>query len=74
MAYNNKETLKDVKGNPVPQIYDPVADAYKPLTKTEFFGNSSETKPTTNVDKGSTFYEFDTGTAYIFNGTSWQVL
>lgn len=73
MAYNTKETIKDAKGNPVPQIYDPSADAYKPLTKTEYFGNSSETKPI-NVDKGSTFYEFDTEKAYIFNGSTWQVL
>jgi hypothetical protein len=31
MAYNNKETLKDVKGNPIPQYYDPKDDTYKPL-------------------------------------------
>jgi hypothetical protein len=28
----HKEVLKDVTGkNPVPQIYDPVSDAYKPF-------------------------------------------
>jgi hypothetical protein len=73
MAYNTKDTLKDAKGNPIPQIYDPVSDAYQPLTKTEFFGNSNELKPTT-ADKGSTYYEFDTGNAYIFTGVSWVVL
>lgn len=73
MPYNTKDLLKDAKGNPIPQEFDPVSDAYKPLTKREFYGNSSEAKPT-NVDKGSTFYEFDTGTAYIFTGSSWVVL
>jgi hypothetical protein len=74
MAYNTKETLKDIKGNPIPQEYDPVSDAYKPLTKKDFYGYSYETKPTANIEKGSTYYEFDTTNAYIFNGTAWVVL
>lgn len=73
MAYNTKSILKDSLGNPIPQQFDPVADAYSPLTKKDFYGSSTETKPTT-AEKGSTFYEFDTGNAYIYTGSSWVVL
>ena len=31
MAYNNKEVLKDVNGNTIPQYYNPVTDSYEPL-------------------------------------------
>lgn len=34
---------------------------------TEFFGNSTDTKPTTNLVNGSTFVEVDTGDLYLFN-------
>lgn len=73
MPFNNKELLKDVKRNPIPQQFDPVADEYKPLTKMEYFGSSTETKPTT-AEKGATYFEFDTKTAYIFTGSTWVVL
>jgi len=31
MAYNNKEVLKDVNGNTIPQYYNPTTDSYEPL-------------------------------------------
>ena len=31
MAYNTKEILKDVDGNPISQYYDPTTDSYKPV-------------------------------------------
>lgn len=31
MAYNTKEVLKDVDGNPISQYYDPITDSYKPV-------------------------------------------
>ena len=31
MAYNTKEVLKDVDGNPISQYYDPVTDSYEPV-------------------------------------------
>lgn len=34
---------------------------------TEFFGNSTDTKPTTGIVNGSTFVEVDTGDLYLFN-------
>lgn len=34
---------------------------------TEFFGNSTDTKPTDNLVNGSTFTEVDTGDVYLFD-------
>lgn len=73
MPYKDRELLKDLRHNPIPQEFDPVADVYKPLTKKNFYGYSNETKPTT-VDKGATYYEFDTKKGYVFDGTTWVVL
>jgi hypothetical protein len=73
MPYNNKDILKDAKGNPIPQIFDPVDDVYKPLTQMNYYGYSTETKPT-NVPKNATFYEYDTRKGYIFTGSTWVVL
>lgn len=37
-----------------------------------FIGLSSDTKPTTDVPPGSTFYEYDTGVMYLcYDGTNW---
>lgn len=74
MPYNTKKILRDSERNPIPQVFNPVTDTFEPLTKKEFYGNSTDTKPINNIEKGSTFYEFDTEIAYIFNGTTWQVL
>ena len=40
---------------------------------TRFIGASTDTKPTTNVFPGSTFYEYDTGKHYICTGTAWTL-
>jgi hypothetical protein len=37
----------------------------------EFIGLSTDTKPTKDVDPGSTFYELDTKKDFIFDGTKW---
>jgi hypothetical protein len=73
MPYQNRRVKKDAERNPIPQQFDPVKDDFVPLTKKDFYGDSTESKPV-NVDKGSTFYEFDTGNAYIFTGSTWVVL
>ena len=31
MAYNTKEVLRDVSGNPISQYYDPITDSYNPV-------------------------------------------
>lgn len=73
MPYKDRELLKDLRGNPIPQEFDPVADVYKPLTRKNFYGYSTDTKPLT-ADEGSTYYEYDTKKGYIFDGTTWVVL
>lgn len=37
------------------------------LSYSEFFGDSTETKPTTGLGFGSSFTEVDTGDVYMFN-------
>jgi hypothetical protein len=37
------------------------------------FGESADTKPTTDVPEGAIFYEFDTGAAYIYDGAAWHL-
>ena len=42
-------------------------------TTQRFQGLSSDTKSTTGIRTGSTWYETDTGLTWIFNGTAWAV-
>jgi len=39
----------------------------------EYYGLSNETKPSTAI-KGSTFFEIDTQTVYMYDGISWVVI
>ena len=36
-----------------------------------FIGLSTDTKPTTNTQNGGTFFEFNTGFMWIYNGYAW---
>lgn len=40
----------------------------------EYYGKSTDTKPTSNVKIGSTFFEIDSKEVYMFDGTSWVVI
>lgn len=73
MPYNTKKILRDSERNPIPQVFNPVTDAYEPLTKMNYYGYSTDTKPT-NVPKDATYYEYDTKKGYIFTGSVWVVL
>lgn len=44
----------------------------KAQTVKTFAGLSTDTKPTTNVENGSTFLEMDTGDLYVFDKTNTQ--
>ena len=37
-----------------------------------YVGESTDTKPTVNVEVNSMFLELDTGNFYFFDGTTWQ--
>ena len=41
--------------------------------KIDFSGLQSDTKPTDNIAYGSTFYETDTTTAYVYTSAGWVV-
>jgi hypothetical protein len=70
MSYNSKELLKDVKGVPIPQEFDPLSDSYKVLARKDLFGKSTDTKPT-GVEVGTTFFEIDTKSVYVYDGAAW---
>jgi hypothetical protein len=73
MSYNSKELLKDVKGVPIPQEFDPLSDSYKVLARKDLFGKSTDTKPT-GVEVGTTFFEIDTKSVYVYDGAAWVAM
>jgi hypothetical protein len=74
MAYNNKSLLKDGGNLPIPQQYDQANDIYEQLKKMEYYGLSTDTKPSPSITpKGATFLEIDTKVVFINNGTQWVV-
>ena len=51
-------------------IYDEVEGVMVRKTMANFFGSSTDTKPTTNIVNGSFFMEVDTGDIYAFDEDS----
>lgn len=46
--------------------------AVKPIINPQgYIGLSTDIKPTKNISIGSTFYETDTKTFYIYDGETW---
>ena len=64
----NRIVLYDVNGNPV--------DITKLVQKAnmEYYGKSTDVKPTANIIVGSTYFEVDTTIVYMWDGTSWVVI
>jgi hypothetical protein len=46
-------------------MYDAVNDTYVPLVQKEYYGKSTDTKPTTNVPTGASFLEMDTKNVFM---------
>lgn len=38
------------------------------------YGKSTDTKPIASLEVGTTFFEIDTKTVYMWDGTSWVVI
>ena len=82
MPYRNKQMLRDANGDLIPQYWDVVEQAFKPLTGSDgandvrvtgsYVGYSSEAKPTGK--RGDSFLEIDTGNVYIHDGQKWVKL
>lgn len=85
MAYNTKKIAGDQIGTPVPQYYNSTTDNYEVVqgsggssqvliagNKNEYFGKSTDVKPTSNIVIGSTFFEIDTKNVYMFDGSVWE--
>ena len=45
-----------------------------PMYKVEYIGLSGDSKPTTDVPVGATFYETNTSATYIYNGSAWSIM
>lgn len=73
MAYGDKTILRDADGNPIPQIWDDVANDFVPYQVTTYYGLSADTKPTVTT-VGIVYFAIDTGTVYMWDGTSWTVI
>lgn len=83
---SNKHLVKTVDGI-APQYYDERTEQFEvqkgrdgalyfvdSYRAREHFGYSDEAKPVTNVKKGDSYFEFDTGDIYLFDGTVWVVM
>ena len=55
-------------------IFNSDFNAIKTINPRELYGYAADTKPTTGIMVGSTFYEFDTKNLYIYNGTTWMLM
>lgn len=74
MAFLNKDgqyftsARNDGEGKPITDVQVRGSDM-------EHYGNSTSTKPTNStVPVGATFFEIDTSTAYMNDGTNWVVI
>ena len=56
------------------EIKNIINSIYNKDTTRTFYGKSSDTKPTTGLNKGDVFFEIDTKTAYMWDGTGWVML
>jgi len=72
--------LYDANGNPVDLaalIASVIAEIQKPVkldgSTMEYYGKSTDMKPT-SAKEGSTFFEIDTKTVYMWDGTNWVVI
>jgi len=55
-----------------------IAEIAKPVklngSTMEYFGKSTDVKPTVDIIKGSTYFEIDTTDVYMYDGTIWVVI
>jgi hypothetical protein len=74
MGYSTKSLLTDKDSKPIPQEYDQVNDVFIPLRKMEYYGKSTDVKPSPSITPiGATFMEMDTKDVYMNDGTSWEL-
>lgn len=75
MSYNSKTVLKDAKGNPVPQQFNPADDNYQPLQVMEYYGPTVSSRPAANlVPVGAVFCAVQSQEYWQSDGTQWVVI
>lgn len=70
MSYKGQVIKRDSNGDPVPQEFNAQTGKFEVL-KATIYGKSTESKPTEEIDKGTTYFEIDTSSAFIYDGTKW---
>lgn len=76
---NQYEVLQGLNGVSKTMLYDVngnVVDISKLVEKAnmEYYGLSTDVKPTVSIIKGSTYFEINTSIVYMWNGTAWVVI
>ena len=66
----SKAVLYDAAGNEI-NLVDIIKNAIRDM---EYYGKSTDTKPTANITKGSTYFEIDTTKVYMWDGSGWVVI
>lgn len=76
-GYDDKSILRDADGNPIPQIWDDVANDFVPYRIMEYAGKSGDEKPT-GAPVGSTYLEIDAVAGalnvYLYDGEEWVMV
>lgn len=77
----SRTELYDAAGNPIDLVQllqDVVTEIAKPVklngSTMEYYGKSTDVKPTANIIKGSTYFEIDTTVVSMWDSTSWVVI
>ena len=76
---NQYEVLQGLNGASKTMLYDAsgnAVDLTALLTKPtmEYYGLSTDVKPTVGITKGATYFEINTSIVYMWNGTTWVVI
>ena len=71
------EILRDIEGNPIPQIYDEASQSFVPYRVMEYAGKPGDTKPT-GAPVGAHYIEIDAATntvnVYLYDGENWVMI
>ena len=78
MGYNTKAILRDVNGDPIPQIWDEATNSYIPATNLSLRGKLANRPPANAVPAGTTYWAVDKldtdDEMSVSDGANWVVI
>ena len=76
MSMFEKDLNMDAERIRTPAEYDEQSKKWVISTRDTgtLYGLSTDTKPTTNIEKGTAFFEIDTTDAYMYDGSQWRLI